>query len=238
MIKQLFNNYLARILLFILLILGMAFFSYIPMYLFNFDIANFDTTYKVIYLFLCDISYILVVYFLFHKIINKNFIDYFKKFSTNFEESFKYYFIGLLVMIISNLIITLFFSEATAGNEETIRLYIDNYPLYMIFSVSIYAPFIEEMIFRKSIKDIFLVKYNNKITKYLYILTSGLIFGGMHLLGQITNPLDWLYLIPYTSLGIAFAALYYKTDNIFSTISIHCLHNTFTVLLYLTTGGI
>jgi len=231
------NSYLFKLLVFIILLVGMATFSSIPAYCFHLDIANFKTIYKIIYLISCDLVFMFIIYILYHKSLNKNFKDYFKKFITNFEESFKYYFIGLIVMLVSNLTIALFFSEATAGNEELVRTYIDNYPLYMIFSVAIYAPFIEEMIFRKSIKDIFLLKHNNKLTKYLYILTSGLVFGGMHLLGQITNPLDWLYIIPYSALGIAFAALYYKTDNIFSTIAIHCLHNTITIILYLTSGG-
>lgn len=236
--QKLTNNYLFKILIFIILLLGMATFSSIPAKLFNINIQNLNTTSKIIYLLFCDILYILITYLIYHKSINKNFKDFTKSFIKNFEQSFKYYFIGLTIMIISNLIITIFFNNAIAGNEELVRTYIDNYPLYMFFSVAIYAPFIEEIIFRKSIKDIFLLKHNNKLTKYLYILTSGLIFGGMHLLGQITTPIDYLYLIPYSSLGIAFAALYYKTNNIFSTISIHCLHNTVTIILYLLAGGL
>jgi len=232
------KSYLMKILIFILLLGGMALFSSIPIFLFNIDINSFSPLLKTIYLLSCDITYIVLVYLLYFKSINKDFINFFKNFMNNFEESFKYYFIGLLVMIVSNLIITFLFSEATAGNEEAIRSYLDDYPIYMLFSIAIYAPFIEEIIFRKSIKDIFLAKHNNKILKYLYILSSGLIFVGMHLLGQVTNPLDLLYLIPYSSLGITFALLYYKTDNIFSTISIHCMHNTITSLLYVLTGGI
>ena len=160
------NSYLFKLLVFIILLVGMATFSSIPAYCFHLDIANFKTIYKIIYLISCDLVFMFIIYILYHKSLNKNFKDYFKKFITNFEESFKYYFIGLIVMLVSNLTIALFFSEATAGNEELVRTYIDNYPLYMIFSVAIYAPFIEEMIFRKSIKDIFLLKHNNKLTKY------------------------------------------------------------------------
>ena len=89
---------------------------------------------------------------------------------------------------------------------------------------------------RKSIKEI--IPGKNIITKYLYILTSGLVFAGMHLLGQVTSTLDYLFLIPYGALGVAFAALYHKTDNIFSTMMMHSLHNTATIILYFTIGGI
>ena len=60
----------------------------------------------------------------------------------------------------------------------------------------------------------------------------------MHILGQVTNNLDYLYIIPYMSLGIAFSALYHKTNNIFSSISMHALHNTVTIILYLFAGGV
>ena len=78
--------------------------------------------------------------------------------------------------------------------------------------------------------------YPNKFTKYLYIITSGLIFASLHVIGSATSPLDYLYIIPYLSLGLAFSSLYYKTDNIFSTMFIHCIHNTSAILLLLLAG--
>ena len=139
-------------------------------------------------------------------------------------------------MIISNNIISIFFSGATANNEQAVRSLIDSYPLYMFFSVSIYAPFIEELIFRKSIKDIFSSYENNNINKYIYIIYSGLIFSSLHVLGTTSSYLDYLYIIPYLALGISFASLYYKTDNIFTTITMHSIHNTIAIVLYLLVG--
>ena len=53
-------------------------------------------------------------------------------------------------MIISNIIIS-FFVEGNSTNETLIREYINIMPIYMIFSSCIYAPFTEEMVFRKSL---------------------------------------------------------------------------------------
>ena len=78
---------------------------------------------------------------------------------------------------------------------------------------------------------------NNKFTKYLFILISGILFGSMHVIGSVTSVYDYLYIIPYSALGISFAALLYKTDNIFSTITIHSIHNTASIILYFM-GGI
>ena len=129
-------------------------------------------------------------------------------------------------MITTNILITTLSPNSIATNEEAVRKLIDTAPLFMLFQLAIYAPITEELIFRKSIKDI----TNNK---YIYILLSGIIFGGMHVLSSLNNPLDLLYIIPYSALGITFASLYHKTDNIFSTITVHAIHNTLTLVLYL-----
>lgn len=225
------------IIIFILLVVGMAFFPYIPINLFKIQYDTFNMTLKTIYMFLCDIGYMLILFLIYKSKIIKDFKKYIKDFWKNLENSFKYYFIGLIIMITSNLIIALFISDAVAGNEEAVREMINSVPLYMIFSVSLYAPFVEEIIFRHSIKEIFTSKKNNKLIDGIYIFLSGFIFAGMHLLGQTTSTLDYVFIIPYMSLGIVFALLYNKTNNIFSSISMHCLHNTFTVILYFLAGG-
>ena len=232
-----FKKKILPIIIFLILLLGMAYFPYIPMELFNINYDNFNMTMKSLYMFFCDIGYILILFILYKDKIIKDFKNYFKDFSKNFEQSFKYYFIGVLIMMISNLILTIFVSSATANNEEAVRAMIDQVPLYMLFSVSIYAPFVEELIFRHSIKDSIICYGNNKITKYIYIIISGFIFGFLHMSLDSTNYLDYLYIVPYMSLGVAFAALYHKSDNIFSSIVMHSLHNTVTVILYFITSG-
>ena len=224
--------------MFFILLFGMSYFPYIPMELFNIDYDSFNMTMKIIYMLFCDIGFMLILFFLYKDKIIKDFKSYFKKFGKNFEQSFKYYFIGVLIMMASNLILTIFVSGATAQNEEAVRTMIDTAPLYMIFSVSLYAPFVEELIFRHSIKDSVLCFGKNKVTKYLYIFISGFIFAFLHMPIDTNNYLDFLYIVPYMSLGVSFAALYHKTDNIFSSIMMHCLHNTFTILLYFAVGGV
>ena len=227
---------LMAIMTFILLLLGMALLPYIPLMILRINVDDLSQNVKIWYNFFCDIVFMIIVFITYKNDYIKDFKNYFKNFFKNFETSFKYYFIGLIIMIVSNLIISFCFEGASANNEEAVRSLINLYPLYMIFSVSIYAPFIEETIFRKSIKNIVLAFENNQVTKYLYIVISGFIFGAMHIIGMVTSPLDYLYIIPYMALGSVFAALYHQTDNIFSSITMHALHNTAAVVLYLLLG--
>ena len=96
----------------------------------------------------------------------------------------------------------------------------------MTFDAAICAPINEELTFRKSFKEIF-------PSKWVFVIMSGLIFGLLHITSYIETFSDIIYLIPYSALGIAFALLYYKTDNIFSSITMHSIHNLLATLLVL-----
>lgn len=231
------KNKFKSTILFIVLFLLMSIFPYIPLAIFRIDLDKLSFNYKVLYNFMCNIGFMIILFMIYINELIIKFKEYFNNFRENINTSFKYYLIGFLVMIISNIVIVLFFKNASANNEEAVRTLIDKAPLYMIFSVSIYAPFVEEIIFRKGIKDSVMAFSNNKFTKYLFILISGILFGLMHVIGSVTSVYDYLYVIPYSALGISFAALLYKTDNIFSTITIHSIHNTASIILYFM-GGI
>jgi len=198
--------------------------SSIPIELFNIDITKLSDLQIVLYSLGCDLVFLLIIVLNYYKTLKNDFKPFFKNFLKNFEEAFKYYFLGLIIMITSNLIITLILGGGVGDNEEAVRSLIDVAPLIMFFEVSFYAPFAEELLFRKSIRDCI----NNK---WLYILVSGFIFGALHVTGG--TLFDLLYLIPYCSLGFTFAYIYTKSDNIYSTISIHAMHNATTMILYL-----
>ena len=230
------NKKWVPIVIFILLLILMSYLPIIPLRLFKIDIGNFSKSMLVLYNFICDLGYMIIIFFFYRKDIIKDLKDLKNNFAKIFDAAFKYYVVGLILMIVTNLLIGLFFSSANANNEEAVREYINLYPLYMLFSVSIYAPFVEEMLFRKAIYNCVLPYKQNIFTKYIYVILSGLIFASLHVVGQSDKLVDYIYIIPYLSLGVAFALLYYKSKNIFSTIMMHSLHNTVTILLYILVG--
>ena len=143
----------------------------------------------------------------------------FKKNSNNiFKENFKYYLISIAVMIFSNLLIQLFIKSGISNNEQGIRDMLNETPIYVFFSAVIYAPIMEELTFRLSIKKIF-------SNKWLFIIISGLLFGSLHVLTSFNNLSDLLFIIPYSAPGIAFAYMLQKNDNIIVPMSFHLLHN-------------
>lgn len=180
---------------------------------------------------LANIIYLLLLIFIFRKEVIKGFKSIKKDYKKIFNVGLKYWALGIFLMIISNFIINyLVFGGDIATNEEMVRETILDYPLFGIISAVIVAPFTEELIFRGSLRRCFK-------NKYFYAITSGVIFGLMHAISGYSSPLDLLYIIPYGSLGYAFSMMYYETDNIYTNIFMHSLHNLLScVLIFMVLG--
>lgn len=168
----------------------------------------------------------LLILFIFILIFRKKLIPDFNNFKKDYKKllsnNVKYWAIGLCIMIITNFIINLIIGNMPT-NEETNRLILANYPVSSIISMVIVAPIIEELITRKIFKDVFK-------NQYVYVIFSGLLFGFLHLLVS-KSLLELLYIIPYASLGCAFAKMYYDTDNLWTNIFFHSVHNLLAIIL-------
>ena len=220
------SNFLKSLFLIFLFLFGQVLMVLIVS-LFGIHYRNLSYNNKIILLLIGEFFVILIFFIVYKKTIVRDFNNFFNKnFFSNISTSISYWMIGVTIMVISNIFISLITNGGVAVNEESVRELIDKVPLYMLFNVSIYAPFTEELVFRKSFKDFI----DDKKT---YILVSGLVFGGIHIISSLTNLAGLLYIVPYGALGIIFAKLYRETDNIFSTISIHSLHNFISFVIFM-----
>ena len=174
---------------------------------------------------------ILILVFIYRKYLKEKWLDFKSNFNKYFDFGIKLWFLGLIGMAATNLLIALFSPVQEANNEVLVQEMLDLAPILSFISASILAPFIEEMLFRKSLGDIF---KNKKIM----VIMSGLIFGLLHVVFSIQTPWDLLYTIPYGLLGASFAFMLYKEDNIFIPITFHMLHNGILTLISIIFIGI
>ena len=147
----------------ITLFLGLILFSSIPIALFNINYEKFTIGQKALYMFGCDLVYLSILLWWNLDKLKTDLKNFTKDIFGNLETSFKYYILGFISMVVSNLILIFVTNGSIAGNEEAVRDMIDKVPLYMAFSTILYAPLTEEIIFRKCIKDVV-------SNKWLYIL--------------------------------------------------------------------
>ena len=201
-------------------------FKYIPIYIFKLNTKVINSNIKLSILLalfsaLC-VSFILII------IYWKDLKEEFKKFKNNLlqclDTGFACWVLGLVIMVAANFILAYILKSGGAKNENAVQSLISAAPLYMALDVCLLAPFNEEMVFRKALRD---VSFN----KYIFIFLSFLIFGGAHVIGSASSLVDYLYIIPYGALGGMFAYAYTKTDSIFTTITFHMIHNTVLFLM-------
>ena len=191
-------------------------------YLNGIDYQKLPLIKKVLTAFISNVLLMGIIFYFYKDEIKEDFYDF--KERHNLSKYIGIYLIGVLLMALSNIILQRITNIEIGGNEEAIRKLIKEVPLYIFFSSVIFAPFVEEMIFRKCIRNII---HN----KYLFIIISGFAFGILHIsdfsIGQI------LMGIPYIIMGIDFAYIYYKTDNIYTTMIFHLCHNLILFLIQL-----
>lgn len=197
--------------------LVMSYLKAVPLLLLNIDYNSWSTTSKSIYMIFYCIFMMIILYLLFRKELNSKFKEFVADRHAFFKKYINYWFLILGVMLVSNYIIYTTIN-GIATNEESIRETLEVAPVYTYFAAVIFAPFVEELVFRNCLRKIFK-------NKYLFIFISGFVFGGMHVFTSGMQLTDLLYLIPYCTPGFVFAYILVKSDNIFNTISIHFIHN-------------
>ncbi len=195
----------------------------------NFWIQNLS--YLAVYVFT-----LLVILFIIRKDLIKQWKSFLKEPKKVLNKGFTYWIYGMIVMIISNLIVTSILGNI-AVNEQTTREVLFQTPLYSIPTILFIGPFLEEIVFRYGFRKAF----KKEIP---YTIFCAVIFGGLHVITAIdewtlanilSHASEILFIVPYGSLGFFFAKAYYETENIFSSVIPHMLHNTISVALILLT---
>lgn len=166
----------------------------------------------------------LVIYFLNYSEINNMFKKYKNNWSKNLKKNVLTWIIGFLIMMISNYIVITLITKKLTINEEIIREMYNNYIISTIIINVLIVPFLEEMVFRLGFNEI-----NNK---YIYILTSSILFAFLHIIGSLESVLSILYILPYFAIGMTLGLIYYRSQNIFDSILIHAIHNLVVLIFY------
>lgn len=121
-----------------------------------------------------------------------------------------------MIVILLDIYITPVFISGKSANQASLNKACSQIPIiYFVLLAVIIVPILEEYIFRflpsKFIKN-----------KVLYIIISAVIFAGMHV---INDPKPFYYIWAYMLDSLYFGYRYYKTKNIFVTISLHSFNN-------------
>jgi len=208
-----FENFLKGLGIFVLTFLGFVFVPFIiGSVVYSFGLSESVST------LIGNVSFLVLLFVIYRKMLIGKIKDYFRHFSRYFGDGLKYWAFGFLVMAVSNLILSYVIGDI-AANEEANREFINGNLLVGFCSVVLVAPFVEEMMFRFTAKK---MVSNDK----WFPLVSAVLFGLAHIVfANNSSLLEYLYVIPYGALGYSFGYAYVKTDNIYTSMFLHAMHN-------------
>lgn len=151
------------------------------------------------------------------KAFKDNFMTYIKFILPRFGLMYLIYFAVTIITVI----ITKDLGSANQQNLESLPVW------YVIPLAIIYAPIVEETIFRGIIRK--LVK-----NKVIFVIISAICFGLLHTIGSEVTLLNVIVkALPYSVLGAFLAYVYAKTDNISTNMFCHFAINAVASLLTL-----
>ena len=186
---------------------------------------DLSLTLRQIYLILYEIITLIIIVFIYKKDVISNFKKFVKNIKNYIKKYIKYWIIALILMIISNMIVTIFTYSDMAANQKIVLEEFKLAPIYTFIATIIISPIMEELVFRLSFRKMF------KHTNILFIFFSGFVFGFIHVIGTLSNLNDLLFIIPYSIPGFIFAYAYTKSKNICVPIMLHLIHNLFMFII-------
>ena len=163
------------------------------------------------------ISYLTIV-IVFAIIYHKSLIEKIKKLT---KMDIIYTVVVTVILIVLNEIMSriLISANVEMQNQDAIIEAYKNSKILMSISIALFAPFIEEMVFRYSFSTF--IKNDT-----LFIIISSLVFGLLHGIGIVT--------ILYVMLGALLALIYLKTKkNVIASTIAHILNNGFAIITML-----
>ena len=202
--------------------------------IFNIDINNLTPKMSVLYQFVVSFIMFMVLLFIYFDSFKKDLFDFKKDVNKSISNIIKLFLIFMIVKYIISfisafIIIILGYdtNSAVSFNQKILEKYIKAAPILMLISGSVLAPFYEEGIFRLGIKKVL-------DNKWVFIIISGTIFGLMHIFpldDGVTFTLGLIQSISYVTMGIFLSYIYYKSDNIYTSIGVHFLNNFLSMLV-------
>lgn len=121
--------------------------------------------------------------------------------------------------LVGTILTSIFGGQGDSVNQETLEIVmLSKYGPIMIIMIVIIGPIVEELIFRKSMHDLF--RYF-KLPSWAVLLISSLLFGLIH----VISAKDFVQVFPYICMGLTLGFLEIKTKNIYPSIFVHIFNN-------------
>ena len=181
-----------------------------------------NSTLGIIFEILYYVLIFALVLYIFGKRLKRDFKAFKENFGTYMGYIFKWWGIMLGLSIVAAGIRLLLGGDVETANQAGLN----SMPLWYVGPLAmIWAPFVEEGIFRGGLRRF--VK-NDKV----FVVLSALLFGLLHTVGSEAGLYNiFIQSLQYMVMGGVMAHVYTKTNNICVNMGVHCVQNTFGVVM-------
>ncbi len=184
------------------------------------SVFNVEGNVKLILMFLLNFLCLFLVVFVYIDDIKKDFKKFIKNIKSYMKKGLKYFLFGLGGYFLINIIIACIFTFSNISNDNLSNLenvFKDN-TLLLLLSTTLYYPIIEELVFKKTFKDII-------DNKWLFVFISAFSNAFFAYAFSITNIKTLIYVVPCTVFYMGLSYSYYKTNNVFIPIVYRIIYN-------------
>ncbi len=172
----------------------------------------------------------LIYYFLKNKTyLKEEFIKYKKQAKTFFIKIVKWQFIIYFGNMIISLIVLEIFGLIESENQMLVAELVKDNIFISFFSIVVFAPLVEELVFRASIFGMF--------SRKKAMILSSILFGLMHVAISVFsgNYMDLTFFFSYAFIGFCLSMCYVESETIASPIILHGINNFIGFLVILLT---
>ena len=181
---------------------------------------------NIITMFISDLIYALIVINVYKSDLQREFNEYKKQ-----KSKFKNILIWVLILFGINILFSLILKTIILqlnnldNNSESIIQLFELSTIYTFFKTLLYAPIVEELIFKKSIRDII----NNNVA---FVLISSSIYTIMNFIYTSNIPeYIWFDIIQYFTFSSILSIAYIKNKNIIPVMIIKFIYNLIPTIL-------
>jgi uncharacterized protein len=133
-----------------------------------------------------------------------------------------------ITLIAVNALLGLVTNLETSENQQVIMEAFKEAPLYIVFVAVIFAPIVEEILFRGIIyRSLRYFKF-----RFLAVFMSSFLFGFIHIYDSVLNAQfeDAWFIFIYMAIGLFMCFIYEKSGDILTPIILHMVYNAVAVL--------
>lgn len=186
----------------------------------------FSETSQLYLRFFSSFVFMFLLIALYYDDLRKDLLKYKKNMKSYLKTGFLSLLIGIVGMVLLNFIIyvVLFPNLEMMSDLALVEGFQTNAFLYFLMTF-LYYPITEELVFKKSLKNIF-------ISKWTFTLVTAFINVFFTIAFSAQNFLSYVGILPLLVLNASFSYAYYKTDNLLVGISMRILYNLIPTIIF------